>query len=108
MFQVVSGQKFCIVSEVGISRSCRNDDAHKSASLDLCPVDTLEVGDCVLGTCGCHQTDNGASALYQELSSQPEISQAQKNDQSYFVSSDLINLVEDHCLFLGEGMESCS
>ena len=54
MFQVVSGQKFCIVSEVGISRSCRNDETHKSASLDLCPVDTLEVGDCVLGTCGCH------------------------------------------------------
>lgn len=42
-FQVVAGQKFCIVTEVGISRSCRNDESHKSASLELCPVDSLEV-----------------------------------------------------------------
>ncbi|XP_078357661.1 cathepsin L-like [Oculina patagonica] len=41
--QVVAGQKFCMVAEVGVSRSCRNDDAHKSASLELCPVDTLEM-----------------------------------------------------------------
>ena len=45
MFQVVSGRKFCIVSEIGISRSCRNDKAHESASLDTCPVDTMEVED---------------------------------------------------------------
>ena len=32
-----------MVTDVGISRSCRNDEAHKSATLDLCPVDTLEV-----------------------------------------------------------------
>ena len=43
IFQLVAGQKFCIVTEVGVSRSCRNDEAHKSASLDECPVDTLEV-----------------------------------------------------------------
>ncbi|XP_068746743.1 cathepsin L-like [Montipora capricornis] len=42
-FQLVAGQKFCVVAEVGVSRSCRNDDAHKSASLDICPVDTLEM-----------------------------------------------------------------
>lgn len=41
--QVVAGQKFCIVTEVGISRSCRNDESHKSASLELCPVDSLEM-----------------------------------------------------------------
>ena len=63
MFQVVSVQKFCIVSEIGISRSCRNDKAHKSASLDTCPVDTLEVGDFVLRICGCHKTENGGNTL---------------------------------------------
>lgn len=41
--QLVAGQKFCIVAEVGVSRSCRNDENHKSASLDRCPVDTLEM-----------------------------------------------------------------
>ena len=63
MFQVVSGRKFCNVSEIGISQRCRNDKAHKSASLETCPTDTLEVGDCVLGICGCHKTDNGGNAL---------------------------------------------
>ena len=63
MFQVVSGRKFCNVSEIGISQRCRNDKAHKPASLDTCPTDTLEVGDCVLGICGCHKTDNGGNAL---------------------------------------------
>ena len=43
IFQLVAGQKFCVATEVGVSRSCRNDEAHKSASLELCPVDTLEV-----------------------------------------------------------------
>ena len=43
IFQLVAGQKFCVVTEVGVSRSCRNDESHKSASLDMCPVDTLEV-----------------------------------------------------------------
>ena len=63
MFQVVSGRKFCIVSVIGKSKSCRNDKARKPVSLDLCPVDTPEVGDCVLGICGCHTTHNGGNAL---------------------------------------------
>ena len=64
MFQVVSGRKFCNVSEIGNSRRCRNDKAHKSASLDTCPIDALEVGDYVLGICGCHKTENGGNALF--------------------------------------------
>ena len=63
MFQAVSGRKSCNISEIGISRSCWNDEAHKSASLDTCPVDVLEVGNCVLGICGCHKTEKGGNAL---------------------------------------------
>ena len=42
-FQIVAGEKFCIVTVVGESRSCRNDDKHKSATLEACPVDQLNV-----------------------------------------------------------------
>lgn len=51
LFQIVAGEKFCIVSMIGVSRSCRNDDAHKSASLEACPIDTLEVSEVKLLQC---------------------------------------------------------
>ena len=43
IIQIQAGQKICVVAEIGISRGCRNDEVHKSASLELCPVDTKEV-----------------------------------------------------------------
>lgn len=39
--QLVAGEKYCIVTVVGTSRGCRNDDKHMSATLEQCPVDEL-------------------------------------------------------------------
>ena len=62
-FRLFFGREYCNVSEIGIFQGCRNDKVYKSASHDLCPIDKLEVGDCTLGICGCHTTDNGGNAL---------------------------------------------
>ena len=41
--QVVAGEKVCIVTVLGTSRGCRNDESHTSATVEQCPIDELSV-----------------------------------------------------------------
>merc|ERR1711973_39851 len=41
--QVVAGEKYCVVTVLGKSRKCRNDEPHRSAALEQCPIDELNM-----------------------------------------------------------------